>query len=98
MRYTFDLGFRVSPYATWGLGGVVYGNEWGVETGGATLFAGAGAEMQLSRLALMGIALVYQPLVFAGWTDTAGFERPAGLAQNLKLELQLEIRSELPRR
>jgi len=98
MRYMFDLGYRTTPYATWGAGGVVYGNEWGVETGGGTFLAGIGAEVQLSRLAMIGVALVYQPVVLAGWKDTANYVRAAGVAQYLRLELQVEIRSELTRR
>jgi hypothetical protein len=98
MRYMLDMGYRAAPYATWGLGGVVYGNEWGVETGGGTGFVGLGFETQLSRLALVGLALYYQPVLFAGWKDTADFERDPGMAQYLRLELQLEIRSELGRR
>ena len=94
----FDLGYRTTPYATWGAGGVVYGNEWGVETGGGTFLAGIGAEVQLSRLAMIGVALVYQPVVLAGWKDTANYVRAAGVAQYLRLELQVEIRSELTRR
>jgi len=98
MRYMLDMGYRTSPYATWGLGGVVYGNEWGVETGGAAAFGGLGLEVQLSRLAVLGLTVIYQPTVFAGFVDTAEFERDPGLAQYLRFELQLEIRSEVSRR
>jgi len=98
MRYVFDMGYRTAPYAAWGLGGVVYGNEWGVETGGGTVFGGVGLEVQLSRLIVLGLSFNYQPMVFAGFTDTADFERDAGMAQYLRIELQLEIRSELSRR
>jgi hypothetical protein len=97
MRYMLDMGYRTSPYATWGIGGVIYGNEFGVETGGATAFGGLGFEVELSRLALMGMAVYYQPMVFAGFTDTADFERDPGLAQYVRIELQVEIRSELSR-
>jgi hypothetical protein len=97
MRYLLDMGYRSSPYASWGLGGVVYGNEWGVETGGATFFGGVGAEIQLSRLALLGVAIHYQPVFFAGFVDTAGFQREPGLAQYVRIELNLEIRSQLSR-
>jgi hypothetical protein len=97
MRYTLDLGYRTSPYATWGLGGVVYGNEFGVETGGGTAFLGLGFEMQLSRAALIGGAAYYQPMVFAGFVDTANFDRDVGVAHYLRVELQVELRSELSR-
>jgi hypothetical protein len=98
MRYMLDMGYRISPYVTWGLGGLIYGNEWGAETGGAAVLAGIGAEMQLSRVAVMGLGLVYEPMLIAGWTDTADFERDTGIAHYLRLELQLEIRSEVGRR
>jgi hypothetical protein len=98
MRYMLNMGYRTSPYVTWGVGGVVYGNEWGVETGGATVLGGVGVEFQVSRLIVLGAAAYYQPMVFAGWTDTANFERDPGLAQYMRLELQLELRSELTRR
>ena len=37
-RYFIDVGSRFTPYVTWALGGVVYGNEFGVETGGAVTY------------------------------------------------------------
>jgi hypothetical protein len=97
MRYTLDFGYRTSPYATWGLGGVVYGNEFGVETGGGTAFLGLGFQMQLSRLATVGGAAYYQPMVFAGFEDTANFDRATGVAHYMRVELQVELRSELSR-
>ena len=59
---------------------------------------GGGAELQLSRLAVMGIAVHWQPMLVGGWQDTAGYERDLGMAQFLRLELQLEVRSQLRRR
>jgi hypothetical protein len=53
--------------------------------------------MQLSRLAAIGGAAYYQPMVFAGFVDTAGFERDAGVSHFLRVELQVELRSELSR-
>lgn len=99
MRYLPDIGaYRVSPYVTWGLGGVGYGNEWGMETGGALLFVGGGVEFEVSRVALLGLNLVYRPVLIAGWTDTAGQERDTALAQFIGFDLVLEIRTELERR
>jgi hypothetical protein len=97
MRFIHDLGYRTTPYYTWGLGGVVYGNEWGVETGGGSIFAGAGVEIQLSRVALLGLGLHYQPIVFAGFIDTADYERDPGVAQYIRVELMFELRQELSR-
>jgi hypothetical protein len=98
MRFQPDTGYRAAPYLTWGVGGVTYGNEWGVETGGALLFLGGGMEFEVTRLAVVGLDFVYKPTVLAGWTDTAGIARPTGLAQFLGFEVQLEVRSELRRR
>jgi hypothetical protein len=97
MRYFFDFGYNAAPYVTWGVGGAVYGNEFSVETGGALAFGGIGVEFQLSRLIGLGASLNYQPMVFAGFVDTAAFDRDAGLAHFFRIELQLEIRSELSR-
>ncbi len=98
MRYMPDVGYSVAPFVTWGLGGVTYGSEWGVETGGAMLFAGGGVQLEVSRVAVVGLGIVYKPAVIAGWTDSAGYARPTGLSQFLGLDLQLEIRSETGRR
>lgn len=98
MRYQPDVGYRASPYVQWGLGGVLYGNEWGVETGGGQLFAGLGVEVEVSRLAVVGLGLVYRPTLLASWKDTAGQERPLGVAQFLGLDFILEVRTVLGRR
>lgn len=98
MRYLLDFGYRASPYVTWGAGAVLYGNEWLVETGGGQLFAGIGVEVEVSRLAVVGIGFVYRPTLVAAWKDTAGQERPLGVAQFLGLDLILEVRTVLGRR
>ena len=98
MRYLLDLGNRASPYLQWGLGGVLYGNEWGAETGGGQLFLGLGVEVEVSRLAVVGIGLVYRPTMLASWKDSAGQERPLGVAQFLGVDLILEVRTVLGRR
>jgi hypothetical protein len=98
MRYVKELGYRAAPYGTWGVGGMLYGNEWGAETGGVSAFAGLGVEVQLSRIATLGFSVQYQPTFVAGFVDTAAFDRSPGLAQFLRFELLIEIRSELSRR
>lgn len=98
MRYHPDTGTRVAPYLTWGVGGLLYGNEWGAETGGALAFGGAGVAFEVSRVALVGLGVAHRPMLIAGWTDTAGQVRNTGLAQYLGFEFQLELRSELGRR
>jgi hypothetical protein len=98
MRYLPDTGYRVAPFATWGVGGMVYGNAWGVETGGTLVFAGGGLQFEVSRVAVLGFGLVYKPALFVGWTDTAGYQRPTGVAHFLGFDFQLEVRSEIGRR
>lgn len=97
MRYMPDIGYRASPYLQWGVGAVLYGNEWGAETGGGLLFAGLGVEIELSRLAVVGFGFVYRPTLLAAWKDTAGQERPLGVAQFIGVDLILEVRSVLGR-
>jgi hypothetical protein len=98
MRYLPETGYRASPYITWGLGGVAYGSQWGVETGGAMLFGGGGIAFEVHRLALLGLGVVYKPTLIAGWTDTAGIVRPTGVAHFFGIELQVEVRTEIGRR
>ncbi|MCK6589636.1 MAG: hypothetical protein L6Q76_18865 [Polyangiaceae bacterium] len=98
VRYLPDIGLRAAPYVAFGLGGVAYGNEWGVETGGGLLYGGAGIEVEVSRLALIGASFVYRPVLIAPWKDTAGQERNLGIAQFFGFELLLEIRTEIGRR
>jgi hypothetical protein len=98
VRYLPDIGYRAAPYVAFGLGGVAYGNEWGVETGGGLLYGGAGVEVEVSRLALIGASFVYRPVLIAPWKDTAGQERNLGVAQFFGFELLLEIRTEIGRR
>lgn len=98
MRYHLDLGTRAEPFATWGVGALVYGNEWGVETGGALAQLGAGVHLEVSRLAIVGLSVVWKPALIAGWTDTAGVHRATGLANFISIDIELELRSELGRR
>ncbi|AUX41068.1 uncharacterized protein SOCE26_024730 [Sorangium cellulosum] len=98
MRYLPDIGYRTAPYFSAGIGGVVYGNEWGVETGGALIFAGVGVELEVSRGAVIGLSCVYRPVLLAGWKDTANYERETAIAQFVGFEFLLEVRSEFGRR
>lgn len=97
MRYFLDTRARVAPFVTWGLGGVVYGNEFGAETGGVSAFFGGGFEFEVSRAAVVGANIVYRPVLLAGYTDAAGLERSTGIVQFLHLEFLLELRTELHR-
>ncbi|WP_437579490.1 hypothetical protein [Sorangium sp. So ce887] len=98
MRYLPDIGYRAAPYFSAGIGGIVYGNEWGVETGGALIFSGVGVELEVSRRAVLGVSCVYRPVLISGWKDTANYERATAIAQFVGFELLLEVRTELGRR
>ncbi|WP_437783548.1 hypothetical protein [Sorangium sp. So ce1097] len=98
MRYMPDIGYRAAPYFSAGIGGVIYGNEWGAETGGALIFGGVGVELEVSRRAVLGVSCVYRPVLLAGWKDTANYERATAIAQFVGFELLLEVRTELGRR
>jgi hypothetical protein len=101
-RYYPLVGRRLAPYATAALGGALYGNEWGAETGGLGLSLGGGLEYQLSESTLAGGAVVYRALILRGWTDSAGERRADrflgfGLAHLVALEVTWELRRVLPR-
>lgn len=101
-RHYWELGTRTTPFLGVGAGGVLYGNEWGAETGGFTGSLGVGLVFQLSESVLVGATLAYRPLVLHRWTDGAGELRADtvtgfGLAHAAGLELTLEVRNPLPR-
>jgi len=101
-RYYFDAGKRGTPYLSGGVGAVLYGNEWGSDTGGITTFLGVGLEFQISESAVLGAGLAYRALLLRGWTDTTEERRADrylgfGLAHMIAFEVVLEIRESLPR-
>lgn len=101
-RYYPLEGQRAAPYLWGGGGPFVYGNEWGIETGGIASTAGAGVELELSRSTLLGLSAGYRLLVLRGWTDEAGQRRADtllgfGVAHFVGLELGFELRDPLSR-
>lgn len=101
-RYYFDMRSRLTPYAAGALGAAVYGNEWGAETGGVAGGIGAGLEFQVTESTVVGLALMYRPLLLRGWTDSANQRRADrylgfGLTHFLAIELNLGIREALAR-
>ena len=101
-RYYMTEATRLTPYFAAGAGGVLYGNEWGADTGGITAFLGAGLEFQISRTSVFGAALGYRPMVFRHWRDSALQERADalfgfGVAHMIAAELVFEVRDPLPR-
>jgi hypothetical protein len=96
-RYYFDFGSLFAPYIEWGIGPCIYGNLFGADTGGAALRVGGGVAFEVSRFAHVGVALVYQPTLLVGYTDTTNQERDTGLTQFLHLEIAVELRTEVGR-
>lgn len=102
VRYLFDQGNRLTPYAMGGAGAAFYGNEWGVDTAGPTLHLGLGAEYQASTTVVVGMTLGWRLITLREWSDGTGQRRATdplglGLSQWLSLELVMEIRNPLPR-
>ncbi|MFO0678524.1 MAG: hypothetical protein U0169_18455 [Polyangiaceae bacterium] len=91
-RYYVATGRRIEPYLAAGAGLAGYGNEWAVDTFGPAAHAGAGMEFQLSRTAVVGLALTYRAIVFRGYTDSSRAVRDAGLAQLVGIDVTLEAR------
>lgn len=101
-RYYLREDTRFTPYLAAGAGGVLYGNEWGFDTGGVVAFLGAGFEFQVSGSTVVGAALGYRPVVFRRWTDSAGQLRADdlfgfGVAHLIAGELTFEVRNPLAR-
>jgi opacity protein-like surface antigen len=93
---------RLSPYVGAALGGVIYGNEWGLDTWGAASAVGLGLEFQVTPSIVLNIASHYRQLFLRHWTDGAGQERATGpldfgLAHIFAVELGFEIREPLSR-
>ena len=93
---------RLSPYLAASVGGVIYGNEWGLDTWGAVSGVGAGLAFQVTPSIVLNIALTYRQLFLHRWTDGAGEERATGpldfgLAHIVSFEFGFEIREPLSR-
>jgi opacity protein-like surface antigen len=101
-RYYLREGGRLVPYLGFGVGGALYGNEWGSTTWGLTAFLGAGVEFEVSRTSVVGAAVGYRPLAFHSFRDSAGQSRAEdlfgfGVAHIVGIELVFEVRNPLPR-
>jgi opacity protein-like surface antigen len=101
-RYYFDRGNRLTPYLLGGLGGAIYGNEWGASSGGAALTFGVGIEYQISERTVVTLLPAYQPVLFRRFYDSTGQARAAGplgfgLAHWLAVQIIIEARDPLSR-
>jgi len=101
-RYYFDRGNRLTPYLLGGLGGAIYGNEWGASSGGVAFSFGVGVEYQMTERTLVTLLPTYQPVLFRRFDDSTGQERAAGplgfgLAHWLAVQVIVELRDPLSR-
>ncbi|HYP89955.1 MAG TPA: outer membrane beta-barrel protein [Polyangiaceae bacterium] len=101
-RYYFDRGNRLTPYLLGGVGGAIYGNEWGASAGGATFSFGVGLEYQISERTMVTLLPTYQPMLFRRFEDSTGQVRAAGplgfgLAHWLAVQIVIEVRDPLSR-
>jgi len=102
VRYYIDLGTRATPYLGFGVGAVIYGNEWGAVTGGVAGMLGPGIEFAVTQDLSVGAALYYRPMLLRAFEDTAGQNRADslfgfGTTHLVGLELIVELRDPLPR-
>lgn len=102
VRYYMDLETRATPYLGFGVGAVIYGNEWGADTGGVTGMLGPGIEFAVTPELSVGAALYYRPMVLRAYEDTADQRRADnlfgfGTTHLVALELIVELRDALPR-
>jgi len=102
LRFHLVPAMRLSPYLGASVGGVVYGNEWGLDTWGWASALGGGLEIQVTPIILIDISLHYRQIFLRRWTDSGGQERAAGplgfgLAHVIAFEFGFEIRDPLPR-
>lgn len=101
-RYYFDRGNRLTPYLLGGLGGAIYGNEWGAGAGGIALSFGVGLEYQMTERTLVTLLPAYQPVLFRRFDDSTGQLRANGplgfgLAHWLAVQVVVELRDPLSR-
>jgi len=101
-RFYLDQGTRLTPYFSSAAGAMIYGNEWGLESGGPLLGLGSGVEYQAGDSAVIGLAINWRGLLFGKWKDSAGQARAdrylgLGLGHLIALEFILEVRDPLPR-
>jgi hypothetical protein len=92
-RYVLSTTTFLSPFATGGIGGVLYGSEWGAATFGGVASVGLGAELALSKSSIVVLGLSYRAFVLKSWDDPAGQRRPTSLVSFLGLELGFEQRA-----
>ena len=95
LRYYLETGRDVEPMAIATAGVAGYGNEWALDTVGLVGSIGLGAEVQISRRAVAGVAVSYRALYLGSFTDTSETFRRAGITSMVGVDLILEARDPL---
>jgi len=101
-RYFLSGATALSPFVAGELGVALYGNEWGVDTGGPAAGLGLGIAYQIGRRTVIAATLHYRPLFLRRWVDQTGQERAAGsldfgAVHFVTLELTVELKTQLSR-
>jgi opacity protein-like surface antigen len=101
-RYHLSRITRVSPYLVGGLGGVIYGNEWGLSTWGGGGSVGLGLEAQVTPRLVTELSVCYRAVALRAWQDGTGEERAGGplgfgVAHLIGIEFGVDIRQPLAR-
>jgi hypothetical protein len=94
-RHYFPSGRSATPFALLAGGVAGYGNEWAIDTWGPSGTIGAGLEVELSGLAVLGVTVAYRPVYFKQYVDSSTIHHDAGFAHFMGLELALEAKDAL---
>jgi hypothetical protein len=106
-RYYVSTGYTIEPYIMASLGVAVYGNLWGIDTGGPAFGVGIGTEFQLSTYLVVGLTVTYRPMFFAQFHDSSETStplpacnvdpscHPSGFSHLIGIDLVLEPRAPL---
>jgi hypothetical protein len=94
-RYYLYRGVDTQPYGSLAVGLAGYGNLWGIDTAGPLLSVGVGAETQISRRMVFGLAIAYRAMYFTPFTDSSQTGRPGGIAHVVAFDFSLEARDPL---
>jgi hypothetical protein len=95
VRNYFPTGNRTTPFVLAGAGVAGYGDEWSVDTWGASACIGGGLEVQLSGGSLIGMSVLYRPIWLRSFVDSSTASHNAGIVQFLGLELAVEAQDAL---
>lgn len=94
-RYYLLTSTKLQPFLLGAAGVNVYGNLWGVDTGGPGASVGIGVEAQVGYAAAFGLSIGYRALGFTSFTDSADNRREGGVAHVFGIDLSLETREPL---